>query len=136
MSSPKNGMNTSTDANLIRVVSVRVPADKLEVHFEDGRTHGLPLAWYPRLQHGTTKERNTWQLNAKGRGVHWPLLDEDLSAEGLLAGRRSCEGSFSFDRWLNARVPSRPSRRLKLKPRLSRKVATSGLTPSGYPNYF
>ena len=128
MSSPKNGMNTSTDSNLIRVVSVRVTADKLEVHFEDGRTHGLPLAWYPRLQHGTPKERNTWQLNGKGRGVHWPLLDEDLSAEGLLAGWRSREGSLSFERWLNARVPSRPSRRLKLKAPQRRKVATSGLT--------
>lgn len=130
MSSSKNGTTTSTDANLIRVVSVRVTTDKLEVDFEDGRTHRLPLAWYPRLQHGTPKERNAWQLIARGRGVHWPLLDEDLSAEGLLAGRQSRESESSFAGWLAAR-PKKPTPRLISRRLPKRQKSTKlGLTPS------
>jgi len=62
---------------------------------------------YPRLLDGTPKERNTWRPCGAGRGIHWPLLDEDLSAEGLLAGRRSTESETSFHRWLKARTKRR-----------------------------
>jgi hypothetical protein len=123
-------MTTSTDANLIRVVSVRVTTDRLEVDFEDGRTHRLPLAWYPRLQHGTPKERNTWQLIARGRGVHWPLLDEDLSAEGLLAGRQSRESERSFAGWLAARPKKPTTRRISRRLPLRRKSTKVGLATS------
>lgn len=78
-------------------------ADRLIVDFDDGRSLTLPLAWYPRLLHGTAKERNRYRLIGHGTGVHWPLLDEDLSAEGLLAGRPSTEGEASFNRWLQLR---------------------------------
>jgi hypothetical protein len=96
-------MSTSTTVKEILVTDVRATKDMLEVSFDDGRTVSLPIAWFPRLLHGTMKERNTWQLNAKGYGIHWPLLDEDLSAAGLLAGNRSQESSQSFQRWLKAR---------------------------------
>jgi hypothetical protein len=130
MSSPKNGTTTSADANLVRVISVHVTTDKLEVDLEDGRTHRLPLAWYPRLQHGTPKERNTWQLIARGRGMHWPLLDEDLSAQGLLAGRQSGESERSFAGWLAGRpkkpIPQPISRRLPLRRKsIKARLATS-----------
>lgn len=130
MSSPKNGMIISTYANRIRVVSIRVTTDNLEVDFEDGRMHRLPLAWYPRLQHGTPKERNTWQLIAQGRGVHWPLLDEDLSAEGLLAGRQSCESEGSFSGWLSSRTKKPAPRRISRRLPLSRKSKKRGLATS------
>ncbi|MCF3651046.1 DUF2442 domain-containing protein [Synoicihabitans lomoniglobus] len=103
MSSSKNGTPTSTDTKVIRVKAVAVTASRLKVDFDDGRRHLLPLSWYPRLAHGTVKERNTWQLIAKGYGVHWPLLDEDLSAEGLLAGAPSGESTSSFENWLSSR---------------------------------
>jgi hypothetical protein len=96
-------MSTSTSTKEILVTDVRATKDTLEVDFDDGRSVSLPIAWFPRLLHGTLKERNTWQLNGGGYGIHWPLLDEDLSAASLLAGRRSGESTQSFQRWLKAR---------------------------------
>jgi hypothetical protein len=62
-----------------------------------------PLAWYPRLLHGTPEERGNWRLIGSGEGVHWPDLDEDLSMEGLISGRPSGESQASLKRWLEAR---------------------------------
>ena len=38
-----------------------------------------------------------------GEFIHWPDVEEDLSVEGLIAGRKSQEGSRSLARWLEAR---------------------------------
>lgn len=103
MSSRKNGMTVSTLNKTALVKTVRVTRAALIVGFDDGRTVSLPLAWYPRLAKGTAKERSNYELISGGYGIHWPDLDEDLSAEGLLAGRRSMEGSGSFQRWLSQR---------------------------------
>ena len=90
------------------MVEVRVPdagevtvtEDTLTVELSDGRTIAVPLAWYPRLIHATKKERGNWRLIGGGQGIHWPDLDEDISVEGLLAGRPSGESQESFRRWL------------------------------------
>ena len=102
-------MTTLAPNKTVLVESLRVTADTLVVDFDDGRSVSLPLAWYPRLQQGTEKERNRWRLNGAGQGIHWPLLDEDLSAEGLLAGRQSGESETSFNRWLKSRTKRRRS---------------------------
>ena len=87
----------------IRTTSVRVTDDALIVDLNDGRTVLAPLAWYPRLLHGTTAERGDHQLIGEGLGIHWPQLDEDISVEGILAGRRSHESKDSFEQWLASR---------------------------------
>jgi hypothetical protein len=87
----------------IRATSVRVSHDALMVDLSDGRTVLVPLAWYPRLLHGTTAERGDHQLIGEGLGIHWPQLDEDISVEGILAGRRSHESKDSFEHWLASR---------------------------------
>ena len=102
-------MITSARNKNILVEHVRVTDDTLIVDCDDGRSVSWPLAWYPRLLHGTPKERNTWRPCGAGTGIHWPLLDEDLSVEGLLEGRRSGEGEASFERWLKARTKRRRS---------------------------
>ena len=86
-------------------VRVRIIGDAVVFDLSDGRTVTAPLAWYPRLLQGTAAERRHWQLIGGGEGVHWPDLDEDLSVEGLLAGRPSAESQESFDKWLNGRRP-------------------------------
>ena len=83
--------------------SVTVTQDTLSVDLSDGRTISVPLAWFPRLVHATPEERNNWRLIGKGRGVHWEDLDEDISVEGLLAGKPSGESQGSFKRWLDQR---------------------------------
>lgn len=77
--------------------------EALVVDLVDGRTLTVPLAWYPRLAHGTSLERANWRLIGRGEGIHWPDLDEDISVEGLLAGRRSGETQDSLRRWLEKR---------------------------------
>lgn len=90
-----------TDSILAR--SVSVTEDSLMVELTDGRTLSVPLAWYPRLQHGTPAERNNWRLIGSGDGVHWPDLDEDISISGLVAGHPSGESQLSLERWLKSR---------------------------------
>jgi len=82
---------------------VTVTDDTLTVDLVDGRTVSVPLAWYPRLTHGTASERENWRLVGRGEGIHWPDLDEDVSVEGLLAGRSSGESQPSFETWLRSR---------------------------------
>ena len=83
--------------------NVSVTPDTLRVDLSDGRTISVPLGWYPRVQHGTELERNNWRLIGKGYGIHWESLDEDISIEGLLAGRPSGESQASFKKWLEGR---------------------------------
>lgn len=101
-------MTTSTiEAHIPDAEDVAVTDDTLRVELSDGRALAVPLAWYPRLVHATRAERDNWQLVGAGQGIHWPDLDEDLSVEGLIAGRQSGESQRSFRRWLSARRPAR-----------------------------
>ena len=83
---------------------VTVSADTLIVDLADGRTVSVPLVWYPRLFHGTGKERKNWRLIGQGEGIHWPDLDEDISVQNLLLGSPSGESQRSFKKWLRARA--------------------------------
>src|SRR5438067_9521821 len=91
------------DAREARAQGVSLTDDSLVVELIDGRTISVPLTWYPRLAHGTREERARWRLIGNGEGIHWPDLDEDISVEGLLAGRRSGETSASIQHWLKTR---------------------------------
>jgi len=83
--------------------AVRVDDTTLSVDLDDGRTIAVPLAWFPRLVAGTQAERNNWRLIGQGRGLHWEDLDEDISVEGLIAGRPSGESQASLKRWMEQR---------------------------------
>ena len=97
-------MNTLVDEPLaVAGENVKVTPDTLIVVLSDGRTITAPLAWFPRLLHGTPKERNRWRWIGRGEGIHWPDLDEDISIEGLLLGKPSGESQQSFARWLAKR---------------------------------
>ena len=86
-----------------RAVDVGVTDDTLRVELEDGRAIAVPTTWFPRLHHGTSKEREHWRLIGRGEGIHWPDLDEDISVEGLLRGTPSGESQRSLRRWLDER---------------------------------
>jgi len=63
----------------------------LVVDLTDGRTLAVPLAWFPRLTEASANQRDEYELVGDGRGIHWPLLDEDISVLGLLARHPSGE---------------------------------------------
>ena len=101
-------MNTSVvNQQVPSAQDVQVTEDTLRVDLGDGRTISVPLAWFPRLVHATPDERNNWRLIGSGEGIHWENVDEDISIEGLLAGRASGESQDSFKKWLE----NRPARR-------------------------
>jgi hypothetical protein len=89
---------------------VTVTDDTLSVDLSDGRSISVPLAWFPRLQHASPAERKRWRFIGRGTGIHWDDVDEDISVEGLLAGRPSGESQPSFKRWLATRSTRRPKR--------------------------
>lgn len=115
----------------ISAVEIRVPAaenvtvteDTLSVDLSDGRSLAVPLAWFPRLLHATPSERKNWRLIGRGQGIHWEDLDEDISVEGLLAGRPSGESQASFQKWL-------ASRSQRAKKRTIRRDAATGVSHS------
>ncbi len=97
-------MTTSAiEIRMVSAQSVNVTDDALIVDLSDGRTVSVPLAWFPRLLHGTPAERNKWRLIGNGEGIHWPDLDEDISVENLIFGKASGESQKSFKKWLENR---------------------------------
>ena len=71
----------------ISAATVRFEGERTWVGLSDGRVIGVPLAWFPRLLHAAAAEREDFEISPFG--IHWEALDEDVSVEGLLAGRGS-----------------------------------------------
>jgi hypothetical protein len=100
----KLGMTTLIiDESSLRAVRAEVTEEALVVDLADGRSVSVPLGWYPRLLQASVEERRQLRLIGSGEGIHWGLLDEDISVEGIVAGRRSMESAESFRRWLQDR---------------------------------
>jgi len=98
---------TSLTIELLEMPTIQqvvVTDDTLSADLSDGRTISVPLAWYPRLLHGSIEERNDFRFIADGSGIHWNQLDEDVSIKNLILGQPSGESQKSFQRWLNSRV--------------------------------
>ncbi|MEA1932887.1 MAG: DUF2442 domain-containing protein [Thermodesulfobacteriota bacterium] len=97
-------MNISAvEINIPDAILISITDDSLSVDLSDGRSISAPLEWYPRLLHATPAERNQWRLIGKGHGIHWEKIDEDVSIEGLLAGKPSGESQASLQKWLKQR---------------------------------
>lgn len=69
----------------ISAKTVRFDESTMWVELSDGRTMGVPLVWFPKLLNASERDRNDFELSK--RGIHWDALDEDISVDGLLAGR-------------------------------------------------
>jgi hypothetical protein len=70
--------------SLVKATSVHFDDDSMWVELSDGRTLGVPLAWFPRLLRATPEQRDACRIT--GRGLHWSAVDEDISVRGVLAG--------------------------------------------------
>ncbi|NPA93519.1 MAG: DUF2442 domain-containing protein [Chloroflexi bacterium] len=105
MSSWSNGLPSSAiEFREVQARRVEVGNERLTVELMDGRVISVPLAWYPRLWYATPQERAHFEIIGDGTIIHWPDLDEDLSVEGILAGRPSGESPQSLKAWLQART--------------------------------
>jgi len=78
----------STLVSEIRAVKVWFDDDNIWLGLEDGRQVSAPLAFYPRLLNATKDQRENYEFIGPGIGIHWEDLDEDLSVEGIVLGRK------------------------------------------------
>ncbi len=69
-----------------RIVALEITEDNIVAQLADGRTISVPLAWSWRLASATAAQRNRFEIIGTGEGVHWPDIDEDISARGMLQG--------------------------------------------------
>ena len=70
--------------------SVRFDENSLWVELSDGRVIAVPLAWFPRLLHATSEQREKVEISPMG--LHWDALEENISVAGLIAGRGDMAG--------------------------------------------
>jgi hypothetical protein len=80
-----------------RIRAVHLGTETLSVDLVDGRSIAVPLAWFPWLLNATPEERGNWEITGGGTGIHWPDLDEDVSADSLLHGAPAPGESRSSD---------------------------------------
>jgi hypothetical protein len=73
-------------ANEPRITAIRVTDEVIAAELADGRTITVPLAWSWRLSSATPEQRDHFRILGNGQGVHWPDVDEDISAAGMLQG--------------------------------------------------
>lgn len=78
-------MSTAVSSNA-RIETVEVSEEMITAHLADGRIISVPLAWSWRLASATPAQRANYEIIGDGHGVHWPDVDEDISAEGMLTG--------------------------------------------------
>jgi hypothetical protein len=78
-------MNTVVKTDL-RIKGIEVTEDTITAHLTDGRTISVPLVWSWRLAEATPDQRANYEIIGNGHGVHWPDIDEDISAAGMLYG--------------------------------------------------
>ncbi len=77
-------MSSLTKTENIRATEVWFTQNMLYLRLEDGREIGAPLDWFPKLIGASEEERNGWRLVGNGIGIHWEMLDEDVSVKALL----------------------------------------------------
>ena len=79
----------------ISALSVTFDDDTFSIELSDGRTLRVPLVWFPRLLHATPEQRSRYELSRSG--IHWEAIDEDISVDGLLAGRGDVTKPFAVE---------------------------------------
>jgi len=79
-------MSTVVDLIEPRIRDISVTEEQITAFLVDGRTISVPLAWSWRLSEATPDQRSHFEIIGDGQGIHWPDIDEDISAEGMLYG--------------------------------------------------
>ena len=79
-------MSTAVKFQEVRIKEVKVTDETITAYLVDGRVISVPLVWSWRLSEATPKQRANYEIIADGQGIHWPEIDEDISAESMLYG--------------------------------------------------
>ena len=79
-------MSTAVKLQEVRIKNINVTEDTITAYLVDGRVISVPLAWSWRLSEAIPEQRANYEIIGDGYGVHWPDIDEYISAEGMLYG--------------------------------------------------
>ncbi|MCL5236659.1 MAG: DUF2442 domain-containing protein [Nitrospirae bacterium] len=79
-------MNTVVKLQEVKIKNINITEDTITAYLVDGRVISVPLAWSWRLSEATPEQRAKYEIIGDGQGIHWPDIDEDISAEGMLYG--------------------------------------------------
>jgi hypothetical protein len=79
-------MSIAVKTQEVRIEYISISEDTISAHLLDGRTISVPLAWSWRLSEASPEQRANYEIIGDGQSIHWPEIDEDLSAEGMLYG--------------------------------------------------
>jgi hypothetical protein len=79
-------MNTALILQEAKIKNISITKDTITAYLVDGRVISVPLAWSWRLSEATPEQRSHYEIIGDGQGIHWPDIDEDISAEGMLYG--------------------------------------------------
>lgn len=79
-------MSTAVIVQETKIRHIRITDHDIIADLADGRTISVPLAWSWRLSDATPAQRERYEIIGDGQGIHWPDVDEDISAEGMLYG--------------------------------------------------
>ncbi len=84
-------MNTSAAYNHPESIAVKIvfSDEMICLTLTDGREVKTPIEFYPKLATATEKQLKNYRFIGDGRGIHWEDLDEDLSVESIVLGRRA-----------------------------------------------
>ena len=124
----------------VKATALEFDRAAMRVELDDGRTLSVPLAWFPRLARATPEQRANWRIGYSGNGLHWDELDEDISVEGLLAGRGDDTGSaHTGERRSRANAPGGAARwtrgaqgaKFAASPRSATQHSGPAMRPSG-----
>lgn len=62
--------------------------DTINVQLTDGRVIFVPLTFYPLLHNAPRQVREDFRLFGEGTAIHFNSLDEDISIDALVYGRK------------------------------------------------
>lgn len=97
---------TTISPTAVLAVDVSCSDDALRVRLSDGREVSVPLEWFPRLRDASPKQRANWRLIARGIGIHWEEVDEDIAITTLLRAG-----------WVNVERPAVPQKQRRGRPK-------------------
>jgi len=79
MSNPK-----TVSPNSVLALDVHFTEVAMLVSLSDGREISVPMEWFPRLRDATPEQSDKWRFIARGVGIHWEEVDEDIAVTALL----------------------------------------------------
>ncbi len=103
-------MSTAVKLQEVRIKDIKITDDTITAELFDGRIISVPLAWSWRLSEATPRQRAKYRIIGDGHGVHWPDIDEDISAEGMLYG---IPAPRPIKRELKSKLDKRPVKSLQ-----------------------